>query len=152
MHCRKIRLFSLVYRLFPNCILCNKNTKENISLSYRHYVLFYLEVLYKKDNTKLSRLNFLIKCVEQIIEEHAIQQTQTSKLGQPTMSRTTKPTHLIKKYFPNFYQLPKVNPLRKPAICSKNGIRNVLWYWCSICKVLLCAIPYFEKYHNRKTN
>lgn len=86
MYCRKIKLFSLVYRLFPNCILYNRNTKENISLSYRRYVLFYLDVLYKKNNAKLGRLNFLIKCVEQIIEEHAIQQTQTSKLGRPTTS------------------------------------------------------------------
>ena len=59
-------------------------------------------LLYKKNGGKLSRLKFLLKCVEQIVEEYAMQQTQISKMGRP--STAAKPTRLIGKHFPNFTQ------------------------------------------------
>lgn len=40
-----------------------------------------LYVLYKKDNEKLNRLIFLLKYIEQFVEEYVLQQPQTSKVG-----------------------------------------------------------------------
>ena len=95
----------------------------------------------------MSRLNFLLKCVEQIVEEYALQQTQILEIGRP--SRAAKPTRLIGKHFPNFIPATqsKTKPLRKCAVCSKNGIRKESRYWCKTCEVPLCVVHCFEKYH-----
>lgn len=51
------------------------DSKENDSV----YQLIY--IIEKQKNGKLNQLNFLVECVEKIIEEYVIQQIQTSKIG-----------------------------------------------------------------------
>lgn len=67
-----------------------------------------------------------MECVEQIFEEYAIQQTETSKVSRPITSSVAKPTPFIGKNFPNFIPAvsSKVNAFRKFAVCSRNGIRK----------------------------
>lgn len=116
--------------------------------------MFELIRIIKKNNGKLNRLNFLVECAEQIIEEYAIRQTQISIAGCPTASSTTKPTRLIEKHFPNFISAisSKANPLRRCVVCSKNKIRKQSRYWCFACEMLLCLVSCFEKYYTEKTN
>lgn len=107
-------------------------------------------ILYKKNNGKLNRLNFLLECIERIVEEYAIQQTETSRVGR--RNKSAKPTRLIGKHFPNFIPSTssKANPMRRCAVCSKNGIRKESRYWCSTCEVPLCVVSCFEKYHTAR--
>ena len=108
-------------------------------------------VLYKKNNGKLCRLNFLLECVEEIVEQYANHQEHVSdvQIGRPT--KCTKPTRLIGKHFPNFIPATtsKPNPLRRCAFCLKNGKRKESRFWCTKCEVALCVVPCFEKYHTK---
>lgn len=81
---------------------------------------------YIKRKKQESRLNFLMECVEQIFEEYAIQQTETSKVSRPITSSVAKPIRFIGKNFPNFIPAvsSKVNAFQRFAVCSRNGIRK----------------------------
>lgn len=132
--------------------LARKRMKKYYKKIFLHLIdviCFNSYVLYKKNNGKLCRLNFLLECVEEIVEQYANHQEHVSQIGRP--SKCTKPTRLIGKHFPNFIPATtsKPNPLRRCAFCSKNGKRKESRFWCTKCEVALCVVPCFEKYHTK---
>ena len=56
--------------------------------------------------------------------------------------------HILEEFPPT---AKKQKPQRKCKLCSKKGKRQDTRYFCKECKVALCQVPCYAKYHSKKT-
>lgn len=125
----------------------NKNNKHYIK-QFRHLldiVCLNSFIIYKKMNGELSRLDFILKLVNQIIEKNYSAPKKRVYRNRPIFH----PMRINASHYPKFIPPTEMNlkPRRRCAYCSKKGLRQQTRIFCEKCGVALCAAPCFSLYH-----
>lgn len=97
-------------------------------------------------NGELSRLDFILKLISQMIENNCTSERKSIKRNRPVFN----PTRLSAAHYPAFVNRTEKNtkPKRRCAYCSKQNLRKETRYYCIQCGVGLCAAPCFGLYHS----
>ena len=103
-------------------------------------------ILYKKSGGRQSRLNFILKLVDRIVEKYNHEKAQIRK---GRRSHTDTPLRLTACHFPSYLpSTPKrKHPGRRCQVCAAKGMRKESIYFCRECDMPLCVVPCFEIYH-----
>ena len=102
-------------------------------------------LLYVKMNGKISRMEFQVRLIENMISKYRTSEVTPS--GRPP--RSAPPTRINAPHYPKFipFKDAKRKSYRRCTVCFKNGGRRETKFICAQCNVALCAAPCFERYH-----
>lgn len=113
-------------------------------------------ILFGKENpgSKVNHLQFRIKLVERILEEHH-KPGLIPRKGRP--SHDAVPLRLTGRHFPKLIPANelKKRPSKRCKVCCSHSVsgqkkaRKETRYFCSDCNVPLCVVPCFEMYHTK---
>ncbi|KAK9680994.1 DDE Tnp 1-like zinc-ribbon [Popillia japonica] len=109
-------------------------------------------VLYQKNGGRMSNLDYRTELVEQMIRKYH-SSTIPKKRGRPNQIGALR---LTERHFPDFVPSTEKKSVRyrRCAVCSQKRvrgkkIRKETRYWCSECKVALCVVSCFKRYHTK---
>ncbi|XP_068250307.1 piggyBac transposable element-derived protein 4-like [Palaemon carinicauda] len=106
-------------------------------------------ITYKMLGGKFPRREFILRLAERMVSTYA--RRNKDAIRRPTRL-VAKPSRLFERHFPEYCPPTekKQKPLRKCALCRKNGKRKETSYWCKECNVGLCAAPCFKEWHTQE--
>ena len=98
-----------------------------------------------KTGGKRSRLDFLYKLVDRILEQYFAEKVPKRK-GRPSLGDT--PLCLNTRHFPSYIPLipKKENPMRRCHVCVSTNRRKDKSFMYSECDKSLCVMSCFETY------
>ena len=120
---------------------CQKQFRYILDLAVQN-----VHMLYKKSGGIISRLNFILKLVDRVIETYSQEKIQFQK-GRRSFPDTL--LRLTARYIPeNILSKPsKKRPARRCHVCAAKGIRKETIYYCCKCNTSLCIVPCLKIYH-----
>ena len=105
-------------------------------------------ILYKKNGGEKSRLWFMLRLIDRIIENNQVGTSQTSNrssLGGNQLRLTAR--RFPKKLAPTE---KKQHPTRRCVVCYSLKKRKETTFWFKECVKPLCVDPCFDLYHTKK--
>lgn len=101
-----------------------------------------------KTAEKVPLLDFQKALVKVLLEKYNTQKSRHTSNNRPHDAHN--PTRLTGRHFPSvFGRKPATNKViqQRCIVCAKKKVRRETSYTCAECKVSLCVIGCFERYH-----